>query len=93
MDLGFSSIHPTVVCVDNKAAIEIAHNLGVTSRNKHFIDAIHYFDTLVDHRVIVPAHVLAQYQRADGFTKCLGKSPFKIWLCMLLPAECFDVRG
>ena len=92
VDLGFTLAHPTVVCVDNKAAIEIAHNLGVTSRNKHFIDAIHYFRHLVDHRVIVPAHVPAQYQRADGFTKCLGKSPFKIWLHMLLPAECFDMR-
>ena len=92
VDLGFTLTHPTVVCVDNKAAIEIAHNLGVTSRNKHFIDAIHYFRHLVDHCVVVPAHVLAQYERADGFTKCLGKSPFKIWLRMLLPAECFDVR-
>jgi len=92
VDLGFSLNHPTVVCVDNRASIEIAHNIGVTSRNKHFIDAIHYFRHLVDHCVVVPAHVLAQYERADGFTKCLGKSPFKIWLRLLLPVECFDER-
>ena len=33
--LGFPLMHPTVVCVDNRAAIEIAHNIGVTSGNKH----------------------------------------------------------
>ena len=87
IDLGFQLKHPTVLCVDNKAAIEIAHNLGVTSRNKHFVDAIHYFRHLVDHRIVVPTHVAAQHQRADGFTKCLGKSPFKLWIRMLLPSD------
>jgi len=90
VDLGFPLVHPTVICVDNKAAIEIAHNIGVTSRNKHFIDAIHYFRHLVDHRVVIPTHVVTKHQRADGFTKCLGKSPFKEWLRMLLPATSFD---
>ena len=41
VDLGFPIQHPTVVCVDNKAAIEIALNPSVTSRNKHFVGAIH----------------------------------------------------
>ena len=90
VDLGFQIQLPTVLCVDNKAAIEIAHNLGVTSRNKHFTDAIHYFRHLVDHRVVVPTHVASQHQRADGFTKCLGKSAFKVWIHMLLPSECFS---
>jgi len=88
VDLGFPITYPTVLCVDNKAAIEIAHNIGVTSRNKHFVDAIHYFRHLVDHRVVVPSHVLTRHQRADGFTKCLGKSPFKEWLRLLLPPAC-----
>ena len=88
--LGFPLMHPTVVCVDNRAAIEIAHNIGVTSRNKHFVDAIHYFRHLVDHRIVIPTHVLTKHQRADGFTKCLGKSPFKEWLRMLLSAASFD---
>ena len=92
VDLGFTLVHPTVLCVDNKAAIEIAHNLGVTSRNKHFVDAIHYFRHLVDHRVIVPTHVLTRSQRADGFTKCLGKSPFKAWLRLLLHEDCFSAN-
>ena len=90
LDLGFTFIHPTVLCVDNKAAIEIAHNIGVTSRNKHFVDAIHYFRHLVDHRTIVPTHVVTKFQRADGFTKCLGKTPFKAWLGLLLHPTCLD---
>jgi len=90
VDLGFPLMYPTVVCVDNRAAIEIAHNIGVTSRNKHFVDAIHYFRHLVDHRIVIPTHVLTKHQRADGFTKCLGKSPFKEWLRMLLSAASFD---
>ncbi|NBO94071.1 MAG: Ty1/Copia family ribonuclease HI, partial [Planctomycetia bacterium] len=90
LDLGFNLTYPTILCVDNRAAIEIAHNLGVTSRNKHFVDAIHYFRHLVDHRVVIPTHVASQFQRADGFTKCLGKSPFKAWLRLLLPSDCFN---
>jgi hypothetical protein len=90
VDLGFPITCPTVICVDNKAAIEIAHNIGVTSRNKHFVDAIHFFRHLVEHRVVVPTHVLTKYQRADGFTKCLGKSPFREWLHIMLPPECFS---
>ena len=89
VDLGFSLSHPTVLCVDNRAAIEIAHNIGVTSRNKHFVDAIHYFRHLVDHRIVIPSHVLTKSQRADGFTKCLGKSPYKEWLRLLLHSACF----
>ena len=89
VDLGFPLSHPTVLCVDNRAAIEIAHNIGVTSRNKHFVDTIHYFRHLVDHRVVIPSHVLTKSQRADGFTKCLGKSPYKEWLRLLLHSACF----
>jgi len=87
IDLGFQLKRPTVLCVDNKAAIEIAHNLGVTNRNKHFVEAIHYFRHLIDHRIVVPSQVATQYQRADGFTKCLGKSPFKEWIRILLPSD------
>lgn len=88
-DIGFKLTKPTVLAVDNKAAIKIAENLGVTARNKHFVDAIHFFRHQVDHRLVVPTHVATKYQRADGFTKCLGKSMFREWCRMLLPAQCF----
>ena len=83
-DLGFKISSPTILAVDNKAAIAIAENLGVTARNKHFSDAIHYFRHLVDHRIIIPTHVSTKYQHADGFTKCLSKTPYREWLRLLM---------
>ena len=70
--------------MDNQAAIKIAENIGVTGRTKHFIDAIHYFRHLVDHRVVAPTFVRTDFQRADGFTKPLEKGKFRTWTSMLL---------
>ena len=67
------------MCVDAKAAIAIAENLGVTGRNKHFTDAIHYFRHLYDHRVVLPLYVTNKHQRADGFTKPLEGHAFTSW--------------
>jgi len=33
--------------------------------------------------------VLTKSQRADGFTKCLGKTPYKEWQRLLLHSSCF----
>ena len=74
---------PTVLAVDNEAAIKIATNLGVTARNKHFADALHYFRHLVDHLVVKPTFVRTTMQRADGFTKPLGKTLFRPWVASL----------
>ena len=82
-DLGFSLSGPTVLAVDNQAAIKIAENMGVTGRTKHFSDAIHYFRHVVEHRVVVPIFVRTNNQHADGFTKALGKGPFKSWQQLL----------
>ena len=82
-NLGFFISGPTVLAVDNQAAIKIAENVGVTGRTKHFADAIHYFRHVVEHRVVVPTFVRTDVQRADGFTKALGKGPFKAWQQML----------
>jgi hypothetical protein len=83
-DLGFRISEPTVLAVDNQAAIKIAENLGVTGRNKHFTDAIHFFRHLVDHRVVTPTFVRTTAQHADGFTKPLGKGPFRAWQRILV---------
>ena len=82
-DLNYKLSSPTILAVDNKAAIEISHNLGVTARNKHFKDTLHFFRHLVDHRIIHPIHVSTKFQRADGMTKCLDRSAFRDW-CKLL---------
>jgi hypothetical protein len=83
-DLGYPPVGPITLCVDNRAAINIAENMGVTSKSKHFVDAIHYFRHLVDHRVVVPTFVKTVDQRADGFTKPLGKTLFRVWVKYLL---------
>ena len=82
-DLGFKISGPTVVAVDNQAAIKIAENMGVTGRTKHFGDAIHYLRHLVDHRAVSLTFVRTNAQHADGFTKPLGKTPFRDWCRML----------
>ena len=59
------------MAVDNKAAIKIVENQGVTARNKHFTDAIHYVRHLHDYGVVKPVFVRTKYQLADGFTKAV----------------------
>ena len=83
-DLGYPPVGPVPLCVDNRAAINIAENMGVTSKSKHFVDAIHYFRHLVDHKVVAPTFVKTVDQRADGFTKPLGKTLFRVWAKYLL---------
>lgn len=78
-DLGIMLPCPSVMCVDNQAAIKIAQNSGVTGRNKHFEDGIHYFRHQVDHQRVVPTFVTTKHQRADGFTKALEAKTFKEW--------------
>ena len=77
--LGVKLDGPTVVAVDNQAAIKIAENMGVTAHNKHFTDAIHYLRHLYDHLVARPVFVTTKNQRADGFTKALDRQTFKEW--------------
>ena len=70
---------PTILAVDNQAAIKIAENIGVTARNKHFKDCIHYFRHQVEHLCISPVFVCTADQLADGFTKALTKTDFRNW--------------
>ena len=56
-DLGFQVSGPTVLAVDNQAAIKIAENHGVTSRTKHFGDAIHYLSRIPPQSPVTPSHL------------------------------------
>ena len=53
-DLGHQLDGPIVIGVDNKAAIKICENVGVTGRNKHFTDSIHYFRYSYTHKNVFP---------------------------------------
>jgi transposase InsO family protein len=86
-DLGCNLKGPTVLCVDNQAAIKVAENVGVTARTKHFVDTLHYFRHLVEHRVVIPTFVRTQHQCADGFTKPLGKGPHREWCRRLIHVD------
>ena len=70
--------------VDNEAAIKIAENRGVSGRNKHFIDAIHYIRHMIDHLYVKVFYVPTADQLADGFTKPLDKSKFRSWSSRLM---------
>ena len=83
-DLKLPLKEQVVLAVDNKAAIDIAYNIGVTGRTKHFTDAIHYVRFLVDHKRLCVKHVATDLQRADGFTKPLDKRMFVSWVSALV---------
>jgi len=78
-DLGVELKQRLVLAVDNTAAIDVAHDVGVSGRTKHFDRAIHYFRDLTQLRRILPAYVKTHQQRADGYTKILDKSTFTKW--------------
>ena len=77
--MGFTLHGDLVLIIDNTAAIDVANNMGVTARTKHFRMAVHYFRDLVQHKSITPIHVFTHFQRADGFTKGLTKAKHIDW--------------
>ena len=83
-ELGVPLDGPIVLGVDNQAAIRIAEDRGVTARNKHFQDAIHYIRELIDFAYVRLCFVRTHNQRADGFTKPLAKPQFREWSSKLL---------
>ena len=73
-----------VLGVDNTACIDIAHDVGVSGRTKHYDRAIHYLRDLTQMRRVLPTYVNTHQQLADGFTKVLDKSTFTKWVAHLL---------
>jgi hypothetical protein len=65
-----------VLAVDNTAAINVANNLGVTGRTKHFRSSIHYIRDEVMLQRLTIHHVRTDFQLADLFTKALDKTTF-----------------
>ena len=65
-----------VLGVDNTAAIDVANNLGVTGRNKHYELEIHYIREQVSLQRTRLMWIPTKYQTADLFTKTLDKTTF-----------------
>ena len=83
-DMGVVLQSRLVLALDNTAAIDIANDVGVSARTKHFDRAIHYLRDLTQMRRILPFYVKATDQRADGYTKALDKSKFYAWVHHIL---------
>ena len=79
MDMGVTLQGRLVLAVDNSACIDIANDVGVSARTKHFDRAIHYLRDLTQLRRVLPTFVRTNQQRADGYTKSLDKSAFIKW--------------
>ena len=79
MDMGVELQGRLVLAVDNTACIDVAHDVGVSARTKHFDRAIHYLRDLTQLRRILPTFVNTQLQRADGYTKPMDKSTYIKW--------------
>ena len=73
--------------VDNTAAISICENPGVTARNKHFTDAIHFTRDEYEYGRMQPVYVTTDAQKADGFTKPLSGATYFAWRRMVLPMD------
>ena len=83
-DLGVNLHGRLVLGVDNTAAIDVAHNVGVSSKTKHFDRAMHYLRDLTQLKRVIPAFVKTDLQWADGYTKALDKSKFVTWVTRLV---------
>ena len=86
-DLGLVLRGRLCLAVDNTAAIAICENPGVTARNKHFSDAVHYVRHEYDHGRIRLVFVTTDKQRADGFTKPLESAAFHKWRRHIISAH------
>ena len=83
-DMGVELHGRLVLAVDNTAAVDVAHDVGVSSRTKHFDRAIHYIRDLTQLKRILPIYVGTKDQRADGYTKALDKSSFMKWTSFVI---------
>ena len=67
---------PIVLGVDNRAAIRISEQRGVTKLTKHFDFAVHRIRDEVEHGRVRCVYVETYDQTADVFTKPLGDQVF-----------------
>ena len=86
-DMGVDLHGRLVLAVDNTAAIDIAHDVGVSGRTKHFDRAIHYLRDLTQLKRVLPVFIDTRRQRADGYTKALDKATYSKWIPKVFHAD------
>ena len=75
-DLGYTLHGRLALAVDNTACIDVANNMGVTARNKHYEREIHYYRQEVHLRRITSKYISTKHQTANIFTKNLDATTF-----------------
>ena len=75
-DLGFEIKGTIPIFVDNKACITLCEDVKVSSKNKHFLRAIHYIREQVQDLQVKCIFVRAEAQMADGMTKPVAPHMF-----------------
>ena len=73
-ELGLPQPKPTIISVDNKSAIFIAHDPILHGRTRHVAIHFHYIKDLVEEGEVTLAFVPSYQQRADGLTKSLRQT-------------------
>lgn len=66
-----------VIRIDNKSAIALTKNLVFHGRSKHIHKRYHFIRDCVEHGLVEVEHVPAEEQKADIWTKALGRIKFK----------------
>ena len=64
---------PLPLRLDNKSAIDMAFDPVSFKKTKHILREAHYLRDLVARGKIRPSHVISALQRADIYTKALGR--------------------
>ena len=80
---------PTLMYVDNQAAIALAHNSAVNRRNKHIDVRYHFMRQVVEDGIIKLDYCPTDEMVADMFTKALGRIKLQkfVKLAGMLPAR------
>lgn len=87
-DLGVNVSEPIRVFEDNQSTISMVKNPNLTKRSKHIDLRFHFIKDVLSQGIICIEYIQSNEQKADIFTKSLGKAKFK-YLSKLLNLD-FD---
>ena len=88
-EMGFPQEAPTLLSIDNKATVALAHDPQAFQKTKHIERRHHYLRECVEGGDIRVRHIDTEHNPADIFTKALEPRKFKLFRAaiMNLPIE------